>query len=68
MAIFAQQLWQSHLGSQLKADVLYSAWQAYSEGLRDCQLSIDVPPAETITVEGPAERGDELPASCLVAG
>ncbi|CAB3886372.1 MULTISPECIES: hypothetical protein [Achromobacter] len=67
-AIFAQQLWQSHLGSQLKADVLYSAWQAYSEGLRDCQLSIDIPPAETITVVGPAERGDELPASCLDAG
>ncbi|SAI74585.1 Uncharacterised protein [Bordetella ansorpii] len=64
----ASQLWTAHLNSQMTANALYTAWHMYSESLRECQMSIDHPPEDTITVIGSPARANDLPSSCLNAG
>lgn len=65
-AIMADQIWTQHIASrELQADKLYFAWQNYSDTLRYCQHSIDVPPDETFTLIGPKERAHEVPKACL---
>lgn len=62
----AQQVWSNYAQTELSPERLYSASNAYSEVLRECQSSIDQPPVDSVIVSGPAARASELPADCAV--